>query len=157
MESNGQFSRGKRARVSICKVCRSRVGARAASLKHKSHRSNEESSKRQPGHNRPGRPARCEVISNPLLSMASFEASQRSILESNQISRLTKLAFIFILMTFVASVFGMNVAELARNPPIWVFFLVAIPALGFTITVMDWKSLYQLIHPERHIAPAKYT
>ena len=101
--------------------------------------------------------ARCEVISNSLLSMASFEASQRSILKSNQINCLTKLAFIFIPMSFIASVFGMNVAEMARNPPIWIFLVVAIPVVGFTITVMNWKSLYQFIHPERQIGPAKST
>lgn len=101
--------------------------------------------------------ARCEVISNSLLSMASFEASQRSILESNQINRLSKLAFIFIPMSFVASVFGMNVSEMARNPPIWVFFLVAIPVACFAITIMNWKSLYQLMHPERRNGSAKNT
>ena len=92
---------------------------------------------------------RCEVISNTLLSMASFEASRLGILESNQINRLTKLAFVFIPTGLVASLFGMNVAELAQNPPIWVFFLVAIPIVGFTITVMSWKSLNRLIRPLR--------
>ena len=36
--------------------------------------------------------------------MASFEGSQRSNLKSNQINRVTKLAFLFIPLSFVTSI-----------------------------------------------------
>jgi len=93
--------------------------------------------------------SRCEVISGSLMSMASLEASQRSIQESYHINRLTKLAFIFIPMSFTASVFGMNVAEMAKNPSIWVFFLVAAPVVGLTCLAMNWEALCRILQRRR--------
>ncbi|MCJ1435082.1 hypothetical protein MMC27_004452 [Xylographa pallens] len=57
----------------------------------------------------------------------SLEESRRSIDEGKRVKLLTILAFIFIPISLVASVFGMNVQEINNSGrSIWVFFVTAI-------------------------------
>ncbi|KAF2756302.1 hypothetical protein EJ05DRAFT_96595 [Pseudovirgaria hyperparasitica] len=52
--------------------------------------------------------------------------SRRSIAEAESVSKLTELAFIFIPVTFAASLFSMQIKELGDGVPVWQFVLVAI-------------------------------
>lgn len=58
--------------------------------------------------------------------------SRRSIDETHAVTRLTELAFIFIPLSFAASVFGMQVEQLASPAPLWTFFVVAAAATIFS-------------------------
>lgn len=61
------------------------------------------------------------------IGLQSMEASQRSIEEAVSVKRLTQLAFIFIPLSFVTSLYGMNVKEISGDGVrIWVFFVTAI-------------------------------
>jgi hypothetical protein len=53
----------------------------------------------------------------------SIKESEKAIAEARDVTRLSRLATIFVPLTFVTSVFGMNVRELAIDdgPPIWVW------------------------------------
>jgi hypothetical protein len=69
---------------------------------------------------------RCEAASGLLINRISIEEARRSVDQAELVSRFTRLAFVFIPLSFVASVFGMNVSEIQGNfPSIWTFFLVA--------------------------------
>jgi hypothetical protein len=71
-------------------------------------------------------------------SMASLEESRLGIQQNASVKRLTQLAFVFIPLGFVTSVFGMNIDKLSGNGVKWwtvivgaaiMYGLVAIPIL----------------------------
>lgn len=53
---------------------------------------------------------RCEATFAALMSTMTIIESQLAIQEASQVSKVTKLAFFFIPLSFVSSVFGMNIA-----------------------------------------------
>lgn len=59
------------------------------------------------------------------VDMQFFE-SRRSISEAKTVTKLTELAFIFIPLSFVSSLFSMSVDELRNGVPIWTFVLAAL-------------------------------
>lgn len=61
------------------------------------------------------------------IGLWTIQASQRSIKEAVSVKRLTLLAFIFIPLSFVTSLYGMNVKEISGDGVrLWVFFVTAI-------------------------------
>lgn len=72
------------------------------------------------------------------MSFLSIQASQRSIEEAVSVKRLTQLAFVFIPLSFVTSLFGMNVKEISGDGVrLWVFLVTAI-SVTFLIFLM-WR------------------
>jgi hypothetical protein len=69
----------------------------------------------------------CKALEHSLRAELSLLESKRGIEEAESVSRLTELAFIFIPITFAASLFSMQVQELADTPP---------PAYAFVITAI---------------------
>ncbi|KAF9691657.1 hypothetical protein EKO04_010436 [Ascochyta lentis] len=64
--------------------------------------------------------------SHSLLAEMQIVDSRRSIAEAESVSKLTELAFVFIPLSFVASLFSMQVHELDGGVPAYQFALVAI-------------------------------
>ncbi|RVD89895.1 uncharacterized protein DFL_000883 [Arthrobotrys flagrans] len=64
----------------------------------------------------------------------SIYEARRSVAQAESVNQLTRLAFIFIPLTFATSVFGMNIHEWQDNVPHlrW-FFIVALCCTAFTI------------------------
>lgn len=61
------------------------------------------------------------------IGLWTIQASQRSIEEAVSVKRLTQLAFIFIPLSFVTSLYGMNVKEISGDGVrLWVFFVTAL-------------------------------
>ncbi|CAI7627214.1 unnamed protein product [Penicillium glandicola] len=69
---------------------------------------------------------RLQRTSASLISNMGLLDSRRSIEEAHAVARLTELAFIFVPMSFAASVFGMQIEPFANPVPIRDFFVVAI-------------------------------
>lgn len=68
------------------------------------------------------------------VGLMSIQDSQRSIEEAIAVRNLTKLAFIFIPLTFATSVFGMNVNEINdTGPSFWIFVVTAL-----AVAVLTW-------------------
>jgi hypothetical protein len=61
--------------------------------------------------------------------------ARRSIEEAESIAKLTELAFIFIPLTFAASLFSMQVKELQPAPPVWFFIATAVAFIGFAYVI----------------------
>ncbi|KAH0563072.1 hypothetical protein GP486_002366 [Trichoglossum hirsutum] len=81
-------------------------------------------------------------------SRLGVEASERSIAQAKSINRLTKLAFVFIPLSFVSSVFGMNFKELGTGQlSIWIFGVTA--SLLVVLVAMTAFGLSKL--PERRL------
>ncbi|KAK4188178.1 hypothetical protein QBC35DRAFT_209234, partial [Podospora australis] len=74
------------------------------------------------------------------VALLALAESRKSIQLSDSVALLTKLAFVFIPLTFSASLFGMNIDELGSGGlPIWVFVLTAMVVSGFT-GVVWWAA-----------------
>ena len=87
--------------------------------------------------------ARCErlarscELSTLLVSSMQLIESQKGIVQAGQVQCLTQLAFLFIPISLLAAVFGMNVAEYKNPPNIWVFFLIAAVLFGVTCFMLS--------------------
>ena len=77
--------------------------------------------------------SRCEVSSRTLVGAMQLLEAKKGIDQTKQVHKLTRLAFIFIPLTFVSGVFGMNVSTFKDYPPLWTYFVVAIP-----LTFVSW-------------------
>lgn len=64
--------------------------------------------------------------SQSLLAEMQIADSRRGIAEAESVSKLTELAFVFIPLSFVASLFSMQIHELDGGVPVYQFALVAI-------------------------------
>lgn len=64
--------------------------------------------------------------SQSLLAEMQIADSRRGIVETESVSKLTELAFVFIPLSFCASLFSMQIHELDRGVPAYTFILVAI-------------------------------
>lgn len=70
---------------------------------------------------------KCESLQQALRADMSLLESKRGIEEAESVSRLTELAFLFIPITFAASLFSMQLQELVDNPPpVYAFVITAI-------------------------------
>lgn len=81
--------------------------------------------------------------SHSLLAEMQIVDSRRSITEAESISKLTELAFVFIPLSFVASLFSMQVHELDGGVPLYQFALVAI---GFVIVAYSVRLSIRSSH-----------
>ncbi|KAI1075649.1 hypothetical protein F5B20DRAFT_558890 [Whalleya microplaca] len=71
-------------------------------------------------------------------NLVSINEARRSTTTSASMSRLSWITFIFLPLTFISGLFGMNVDILASNPPWWLYLPFAIGTflLAFTIWVI---------------------
>ncbi|OBT80665.1 hypothetical protein VF21_00305 [Pseudogymnoascus sp. 05NY08] len=69
---------------------------------------------------------RLQIASSSLTSNMALLDSRRSIAEAQAVTKLTELAFFFIPLSFTATLFGMQVEQLATPAPIWVFLVLGI-------------------------------
>ncbi|CAG8896694.1 unnamed protein product [Penicillium egyptiacum] len=74
---------------------------------------------------------RLQRTSGSLTSNMGLLDSRRSIDEAHAVARLTELAFIFVPLSFAASVFGMQIEPFADPVPLSNFFIVAIVVTSF--------------------------
>lgn len=76
---------------------------------------------------------------------ASLYESQKAIAEAKIVTRLTRLATVFVPLTLVTSVFGMNVRELGEEaqPPLWWWAVasVVVGIVSWIIITYDVKAV----------------
>jgi hypothetical protein len=76
-----------------------------------------------------------ERCSSSLLAEMQIVDSRRSITEAESISKLTELAFVFIPLSFVASLFSMQIHQLSNGVSVYLFMLVAVVFVILAYTV----------------------
>ncbi|PVH86826.1 hypothetical protein DL98DRAFT_406303 [Cadophora sp. DSE1049] len=79
-----------------------------------------------------------------ITAMMAVEESRKAIEQANDVKALTTLATIYIPLSFIAGVFGMNVKTFDPdiNVPIWSFFAIALPATALSmVLVWYWNSI----------------
>ena len=74
------------------------------------------------------------------IGLWSIKESRRSIEEAVAVKKLTQLAFIFIPLSFVTSVFGMNIDEITgTGASLWTFLATA-GCIGISVSLIWWLS-----------------
>ncbi|THV51585.1 hypothetical protein BGAL_0106g00250 [Botrytis galanthina] len=85
----------------------------------------------------------------PLLTaMIAVEESRKAVQQANDVKALTVLATVYIPLSFVAGVFGMNVSELNSgiDVDIWLSFAISIPVtIASMVLVWKWEWLTRKI------------
>ncbi|KAF1850930.1 uncharacterized protein K460DRAFT_400964 [Cucurbitaria berberidis CBS 394.84] len=83
-----------------------------------------------------------------LLSRAGIVESNKAIEQAKVVTKLTRLAFVFIPLSFVSSFFGMNLKPFVESPPygLWLFFAVSAPVVALLLMSMT-LSLEQIMQP----------
>jgi hypothetical protein len=81
------------------------------------------------------------TTSDALVRAGQLLQTQGSEEQTREINNLTRVAFLFLPLSFVASIFGMNVAQFANNPPIWIFFATAVPCTLATFLIAKWDAI----------------
>ncbi|KAK0100256.1 hypothetical protein ONS96_007539 [Cadophora gregata f. sp. sojae] len=75
---------------------------------------------------------RLQSVSSSLTSNMALLDSRRSIAEAKSITRLTELAFLFIPLTFAATIFGMEIEPFKDPVPLSTFIILAVTLSGFS-------------------------
>ena len=87
----------------------------------------------------------CERGMDVVMSNTVIRESREAMAQAEGVAKLTRLAFIFIPLSLVTSVFGMNFTELNTGSElsIWVFFVASAPVL-----IISWAFLkFDKINP----------
>lgn len=92
----------------------------------------------------------CEAGRSTIMSTASIEEAKRSNEQAVLVTRLTKatnrLTFIFLPISFLTSVFGMNFRQLGQGPlSIWLWVAIALPLLAICIVLVERGSQLKAI------------
>lgn len=96
--------------------------------------------------------AEVRATSEALVQAGQLLQTQRSEEQTHEINSLTRVAFFFLPLSFVASIFGMNVAQFADNPQIWLFFATAVPCTMATFVVAKWDTIKGAIWKTSHVS-----
>ncbi|KAF2117000.1 hypothetical protein BDV96DRAFT_17233 [Lophiotrema nucula] len=75
-----------------------------------------------------------------VMNNAMVKESREAIRQAEGVAKLTRLAFIFIPLSFTCSFFGMNFAQFGTgNLAIWVWFVVSLPIVTLSLFLMRWE------------------
>jgi hypothetical protein len=78
-----------------------------------------------------------------------FAESRRSISETKTVTRLTELAFVFIPLSFCASLFSMSVDELENGVPVWIFVVTALATIALAYAIRLFVGSELLVNSTR--------
>ena len=84
---------------------------------------------------------RCKSRLNILMNRAGIVESNKAIEQTKEVTKLTRLAFVFTPLSFTATFFGMNLGPFSDRPKygLWLFFAVSVPLVGFLLILMTWS------------------
>ena len=84
----------------------------------------------------------CNQGMSTILNSSMLQESRRAIEQAKGTKRLTVLAFLFVPVSMVASVFGMNVIQLGQGKlQLWVPFVVLVPVLAVSALLCFWNEV----------------
>ena len=84
---------------------------------------------------------RCTEGMSVMMNRAVIAESRKAIEQAERVKRLTLLATIFIPLSFVSSIFGMNFREFGQGRlSVWWFVAISAPVLGLAYTAYIWDE-----------------
>lgn len=82
---------------------------------------------------------RCRRGIGVIISSASITESKRAIAQAYEVTKLTRLAFLYIPLSFTTSFFGMNLTPIAAGQhDLWLWVVVSIPILAVSIFALSY-------------------
>ena len=97
--------------------------------------------------------AQCQAQMALLMNQAMIAESNKAIKQAQEVTKLTRLAFFFIPLSFTASVCGMNLQPFISSAhSIWVWFAISTPFLLISLVVMKWDmvKLWERVYKKRN-------
>jgi hypothetical protein len=84
----------------------------------------------------------CKSRLQILMSRAGIVESNKAIEQAKEVTKLTRLAFVFIPLSFVSSFLGMNLGPFAESAAygLWIFFAVSAPLVVLLFMLMTWSK-----------------
>lgn len=79
-----------------------------------------------------------------MMNRAMVAEANKNLQQAKEVAKLTRLAFVYIPLSFTASFFGMNVSPINNgseendNLQLWVWFVVSAPVLIVSLILMTW-------------------
>jgi len=81
------------------------------------------------------------------MNMISILDSKKSIEQADRVQKLTFLAYLFVPVSFIASIFSMNVREINNSPlKLWMFFAIAGPVAICCASIPLWKEIMGIFY-----------
>lgn len=85
---------------------------------------------------------RCKSEVSHLATSAMLAESKRAIEVSEKVAKLTRLAFIFVPLSFTSSLFGMNLNPIVKERySLWLWVVVSVPILLLPVLFMEWHVI----------------
>jgi Mg2+ and Co2+ transporter CorA len=79
-----------------------------------------------------------------LMNRAIVAEANKNLEQAKEVAKLTRLAFVYIPLSFTASFFGMNVSPIngsnSSDIQLWVWFVVSAPVLIVSLVLMKWDG-----------------
>ncbi|KAF2205661.1 hypothetical protein GQ43DRAFT_427866 [Delitschia confertaspora ATCC 74209] len=85
---------------------------------------------------------RCKSRLTILMNRAGIVEANKSIQQTQEVTKLTRLAFVFTPLSFVATFFGMNLGpftEITNAYGLWLYFAVSAPLVALLLVSMTWS------------------
>lgn len=89
--------------------------------------------------------SQCQAQLALLMNRAMIVESNKAIGQAQEATKLTRLAFVFVPLSFTASICGMNLWPfIANGPSLWVWFVVSTPflLLSYVMMMFDVKKKF---------------
>ncbi|KAK0615124.1 hypothetical protein B0T17DRAFT_646595 [Bombardia bombarda] len=83
---------------------------------------------------------KCSRGMQVVMNNAAIKESREAISQAADMAKLTRLAFIFVPLSFTASFFGMNFVQISQGDlPLWIWFAVSVPIMLVSMLWVDRK------------------
>lgn len=81
----------------------------------------------------------CQAQVSLLMNRAMIAESNKAIQQAREVAKLTRLAFVFVPLSFASSFCGMNLWPFVANGgPTWWWFVMSVPLIVVSFAVLKW-------------------
>ncbi|KIW74481.1 hypothetical protein Z517_12421 [Fonsecaea pedrosoi CBS 271.37] len=88
----------------------------------------------------------CDRGMGIMMNKASIKEAQKAIVQAERITKLTKLAFVFVPLSFTCSFFGMNFSQFSEDSDLslWIWATLSAPILILSMIFMNWDVAWEI-------------
>ncbi|KAK5459521.1 hypothetical protein LTS15_003649 [Exophiala xenobiotica] len=88
----------------------------------------------------------CDRGMGIMMNKASIKEAQKAIVQAERVTKLTKLAFVFVPLSLTCSFFGMNFSQFSAGSDLslWVWAALSAPILILSMVFMNWDVAWEI-------------
>lgn len=92
-----------------------------------------------------------------LVTQTMLAESKKAMIQASEVTKLTRMAFVFIPLSFTCGLFGMNVSPIVSNAaPMWVWAAITVPFVLLSLIFLRWNP-QDLFNSSLYSGPRKST